>query len=287
MRTIPLEKLGVGPNIRKHNIELELDDLAINIRANGQSQPILVYEKSDAPGEYEVLEGQRRLNAFDILNTKYPDEGFHEILAVVREEPENAKKKMSISLGANMTQLQMTTDDIQVAVIELWKDLSNMKLVGEQFGISEKTAKKYVKGARLNQKLLDATTSGEITDDPETALDCVMEAVDLFNWTKENDVSDEKVINAAKTFAAKTAGDKREIIDEWTKDPDQDLDEVLETVENNPEERKPKAVRVVLPPESDQRLTSFAKSRKKKKADAASEILVDQLKKLVSSEDED
>ena len=27
---IPLEKLGVGPNIRKHNIEMELDDLAIN-----------------------------------------------------------------------------------------------------------------------------------------------------------------------------------------------------------------------------------------------------------------
>ena len=119
MKAIPLEKLGVGANIRKHNIELELDDLAINIKANGQIQPITVYEKNDAPGEYEVLEGQRRLNAFDILNTKYPDQGFHEILAVVREEPEDAEKKMSISLGANMTQLPMTDDDTHLAVIEL------------------------------------------------------------------------------------------------------------------------------------------------------------------------
>ena len=47
---------------------MELDDLATNIKSRGQLQAILVYKKSDGSGEYEVLEGQRRLNAFDILN---------------------------------------------------------------------------------------------------------------------------------------------------------------------------------------------------------------------------
>ena len=285
-RLIPLEKLGVRPNIRKHNIEMELEDLAINIRANGQSQPILVYEKSNVPGEYEVLEGQRRMNAFDILNTKYPDEGWDEIQAVVRDEPEDDDKKMSISLGANMTQLPMTIDDIQIAVINLWSKLSNMKLVAEKYGISEKTAKKYVKGARLNDKLNEAQLSGEVADDPEFALDCIMEAVDLFNWTKDNDVSDDKVIEAAKTFATKTLGDKKEIIEEWEKDPEQDLDEVLGTINDAPDERKPKTVRIVLPPDDDKRLTGYAKSRNKKRADAASEIVIDQLKRLVSSEED-
>jgi len=284
---LPLEKLGVRPNIRKHNIELELLDLAINIRANGQSQPILVYKKSDKSGEWEVLDGQRRLNAFDLLNTEYPDEGWDEIACVERDEPEDEDKKMAISLGGNMTQLQMTVDDIQVAVLRLWNRLSNMKLVAETYGISEKTAKKYVKGARLNQRLLDASTSVEVDEDPEKALDCIMEAVDLFNWTKENDVSDDKVINAAKTFAQKTQGDKGEIITEWEKDPEQELEDVLDTVKNNPDEKKPKAVRIVLPPESDTSLTSYAKSRKKKRAEAASEIVIDQLKKLVSTTDED
>lgn len=287
LKFIPLEKLGVGHNLRKHNIELELDDLAINIRANGQIQPISVYEKSSVPGEYEVLEGQRRLNAFDGLNVKYPGEGWHEICAVIRDEPIDDDQKMSISLGANMTQLPMTIDDIQVAVIKLWERLSNMKLVAEKYGISEKTAKKYVKGARLNQRLRDAINSKEVADDPELALDCIMEAVDLFNWTKENDVSEEKVILTAKTLATKTLGDRAEIIGEWGKDPDQSLEDVIDTIEKNPEERKPIATRIVLPPEDDIRLTSYAKSRKKKRAEAASEIVIDQLKKLVSSTDED
>ena len=67
---------------------MELDDLATNIHAVGQSQAILVYLLSDGSGNYEVLEGQRRLNAFDQLNQKFPDQGYDKILALVREEPE-------------------------------------------------------------------------------------------------------------------------------------------------------------------------------------------------------
>ena len=284
--SIPLDKLGVGENIRKHNIEMELDDLAINIKSRGQLQAILVYKKSDGSGEYEVLEGQRRLNAFDILNQKYPEDGYGEIQALLTDDPGSADQKKSISLGANICQLSMTVDDIQLAVLDLWNQVSNMKLVAEEYGISEKTARKYVKGARLNDRLLNAVNGGEIDDDPEVSLDMIMEAVDLFNWTEKNDVSDDKVIEAAKTFAKKTHADKAEIIDEWQKDPEQELEEVIEAIKDNPEERKPKAVRLVLPPESDVRLDAYSKSRKKKRSEAASEILVDQLKKLVSSDDE-
>lgn len=277
---IPLVKLGVGPNIRKHNIEMELDDLAINIRANGQSQPILAYKKKDLD-EYEVLEGQRRLNAFDILNTKYPDGGYDEIYAVLTTEPESANKKMSISLGANMTQLSMTIDDIQVAVIQLWKELSNMKLVAEEYGISEKTAKKYVRGARLNERLQESTLSGEICEDPTEAIDHVMEAVDLLNWTKDNDVSDAKIIKAAKSFAEKTESDKHDLISEWEKDPEREQEEVEETVATAPGTRKPKSYRISLDPDSDDSLSKYSKSRNKKPGAAASEIVIDQLKKLV------
>ncbi len=277
---ISLEKLGVGPNIRKHNIEMELDDLAINIRANGQTQPILVYKKKDLD-EYEVLEGQRRLNAFDILNTKYPTDGYDKIYAVLTAEPENDNKKMSISLGSNMTQLSMTIDDIQVAVIKLWKELSNMKLVAEEYGISEKTAKKYVRGARLNERLQNATVSGEVCAEADEAIDHIMEAVDLFNWTKDNDVPDEKIIKAAKSFAEKTEADKQDLINEWEKDPERDQDEVEETVATTPGTRKPKSYRITLDPDSDDSLSKYSKSRNKKPGAAAAEIVIDQLKTLV------
>ena len=289
LEEISIKKLGVPAwNLRKHNTELELDDLAINIHAVGQSQPILVYKKSDGSEDYEVLEGQRRLNAFDQLNQKYPNKGYDKILAAVTDEPETANKKRAISLGANITQLPMTVDDIQKGVQDLWKDLSNMTLVAEQFGISEKTAKKYVKGARLDDRLNDATTSGEICDDPEQALDHIMEAVDVLGWKKgSKKISDEKVLQAAKTFEEKTRAEVVEIIGELEKDPEQDIDVVIKDIEDKPKERKPKKRTLVLSPDDDDNLTKYAKTTGKKPEIAAAQVLIKSLKHLVPQTDED
>ena len=283
LEEIPLSKLGVGPNIRTHNVELELDNLATNIHAVGQSQAILVYQLSDGSGNYEVLEGQRRLNAFDQLNEAYPNQGYDKILAMVVDEPETINLKKSISLGANITQLPMTIDDIQKNVVELWKDLSNMKLVAETYGISEKTAKKYVKGARLNQRLLDGTTSGEIDDDPEIALGLIMEAADLINWSKENEVSDEKVLKTAKIFASKSRSEVVDITEEMKKDPEMDVEVAATTVST-----KPKSIsrKIVLAPEDDSNLIDYAKTSKQKPEIAASKILSASLKQLVPKTDE-
>lgn len=283
---IPLKKLGVPPeNLRLHNTDLELDDLEINIRANGQAQPILVYPLSDGSGNYEVLEGQRRLNAFDRLNQKYPKEGWNEIEVVIRSEPEDSNKKMAISLGANITQLPMTLDDIQKGVISLWQTLSNMKLVAEQYGISEKTAKKYVKGARLNERLHNATTSGEVCADPEDALDHLMEAVDLLNWTIGGNVPEDKVIKTAKTFASKTRSETGDIIEEIKKDPSQDIDDIVDKIKDKPTKQKTR--KIILPPESDEDLITYAKQNTQKPEVAAAEILVDRLKHLVSQSNDD
>ena len=289
MKEISLEKLGVPPwNLRKHNTELELDDLAINIKANGQAQPILVYEVPDKPETYEVLEGQRRLNAFDQLDTKYHGEGYDKILAVIRVAPESIDKAKAISLGANICQLPMTIDDIQKGVIDLWTTLSNMKLVAEEFGISEKTAKKYVKGARLNQRLQSATTSGEICEDPEEALDHVMEAVDLLHWKKDDGkISEEKIIKAAKTFAEKTKADAADVKGELEKDPDQTIEDAVKAAEGKPKERKARSHRIVLPPDDDENLTKYAKTAGKKPAAAAADVLIQRLKQLVPQTDED
>ena len=72
LKKISLEKLGVpAENLRRHNVDLEMDDLETNIHALGQSQAVLVYESSDSEGMYEVIDGQRRLNAFVNLNKKF------------------------------------------------------------------------------------------------------------------------------------------------------------------------------------------------------------------------
>jgi ParB/RepB/Spo0J family partition protein len=257
-------------------VELELDDLATNIHANGQAQPILVFEKSDSPGEYEVLEGQRRLNAFDKLNQKFDGQGYDKILAIIREEPENNKKKKSISLGANICQLPMTQDDIQKGVVELWTDVTSIPLVAEQYGISEKTVKRYVRGARLSPRLKEASVNQEVDSDPEKAIDKILEAVDLLSWDANNDVSEEKVIKTARKLCEKDASIIRKALQD---DPERDPDKI--PTDGVPQD---KSFRVTIPPEVDASLSKFAKSREKKKSDAAAEILITALNQLVSSD---
>jgi len=266
---------------------LEMDDLETNIHVLGQSQAILVYESPDNEGMYEVIDGQRRLNAFVNLNKKYPDGGYDKIYAMIRDEPNDSDERKAISLGANYNSLEMTSDDTMQGVIDLYLVRSSMSYVAEKFGLTEKTVKKYVKSARLDERLRKAQVSGEITDDPDKALDAIMTAVDLLNWTEENEVSDDKVIESAKIIAnAKTKAEEGDIIEEIKKDPYQEVGEIPGKIKN----KKTKTItrKVVLPPETDKQLVTYAKSGeiKRKPEDAGALILISALKKLVSQDEE-
>lgn len=288
LKQIPLDKLGVpAENLRRHNVDLEMDDLETNIHALGQSQAVLVYESPDQEGMYEVIDGQRRLNAFVNLNKKFPDGGYDKIYAMVRDEPADTDERKAISLGANTNSLQMTSDDIMQGVIDLYGVRSSMSYVAEKFGLTERTVKKYVKGARLNKRLRQANVSGEITDNPDKALDAIMTAVDLLNWTSENEVSDEKVIESAKIIAnAETKAEQGDIIEQIQKDPEQDLRDIPGKLKDK--QSKQVIRRLTLPPETDKQLVTYAKSGeiKIKPEDAGSLILISTLKKLVSQDEE-
>ena len=288
LKQIPLDKLGVpAENLRRHNVDLEMDDLETNIHALGQSQAVLVYESPDQEGMYEVIDGQRRLNAFVNLNKKFPDGGYDKIYAMVRDEPADTDERKAISLGANTNSLQMTSDDIMQGVIDLYGVRSSMSYVAEKFGLTERTVKKYVKGARLNKRLRQANVSGEITDNPDKALDAIMTAVDLLNWTSENEVSDDKVIESAKIIAnAKTKSEEGDIIEQIQKDPEQDLRDIPGKLKDK--QSKQVIRRLTLPPETDKQLVTYAKSGeiKIKPEDAGSLILISILKKLVSQDEE-
>jgi len=288
LEKISLDKLGVpAENLRRHNVDLEMDDLETNIHALGQSQAILVYESPDNEGMYEVIDGQRRLNAFVNLNKKFPDGGYDKIYAMVRDEPADTDERKAISLGANTNSLQMTSDDIMQGVIDLYGVRSSMSYVAEKFGLTERTVKKYVKGARLNKRLRQANVSGEITDNPDKALDAIMTAVDLLNWTSENEVSDDKVIESAKIIAnAKTKSEEGDIIEQIQKDPEQDLRDIPGKLKDK--QSKQVIRRLTLPPETDKQLVTYAKSGeiKIKPEDAGSLILISTLKKLVSQDEE-
>ena len=68
-----------------------IDDLVENIKRYGLVNPITVYQNSE--GCFEILVGQRRFDAFCILNEKYPEQGFDKIDIVILNNSNSTERK--------------------------------------------------------------------------------------------------------------------------------------------------------------------------------------------------
>lgn len=187
-------------NVRIHDIDQGIDDLAENIRANGLLQPIAAYYDS-LGSHYVILTGQRRLNAFHYLNEKYPHEGFDKIQCKIIEEPETDEKKRALSLAENITQLPMTNPDLIKAVTDLYNVYGDYEMVQQEFGISKRMVDKYVRLSRLPERLKIAIQEGEIHHDPKKAENAALRAVDALQYTKNGQVLVDKVLEMAKAMA--------------------------------------------------------------------------------------
>ena len=194
---IPLDQIRVQKhNVRIHDIDQGIEDLADNIRANGLLQPIAAYYEPEQ-SKYVILTGQRRLNAYHHLNDRYPGGGFDRIQCKIIDEPETPEKKKALSLSENITQLSMTNPDLIRAVTDLYNVYGDYEMVRQKFGISKRMVEKYVKMARLPDELQEATKKGEIHPNPKTAMNVALRAVDALSYTKNGPVPTDTVIELA------------------------------------------------------------------------------------------
>ena len=205
IQLISLDQIKVQKyNVRRHDIDVGIEDLSVNIRANGLLQPITAFFDSEKQS-YVILAGQRRLNAHHHLNEQYPGEGFDKIKCIVIDEPESANKKMSLSLAENITQLPMTNSDLVKAVTDLYNIYHDYDLVQKEFGLTKYMVDKFVKLARLPDRIKTAVDAGEISSNNKTAENSALKAVDALHYVKGGDVPVEDVLSLAKEHA------KREI----------------------------------------------------------------------------
>lgn len=198
---ISLDEIKVEKhNVRKHDIDVGLEDLAASIKAVGLLQPITAYRNSET-GNYVILAGQRRLNAFHYLNKKYSGDGFDKIKCIVIEEPKTPEEKLSLSLAENITQLQMHNTDLVKAVTDLYNIYHDYELVQEKFGLTKYMIDKYVRLARLPDRLKTAIDGGEISHNPKSAENAALKAVDALQYTAGGDVDINDVLEIAKEYA--------------------------------------------------------------------------------------
>ena len=204
VNSIHLDEIKVEKhNVRVKDIDVGIEDLAASIRAVGLLQPITVYLNSEK-NLYVILAGQRRLSAHHYLNDKYPDQGFDKIKCILIKEPQTNEEKSSLSLAENITQLQMHNSDLVKAVTDLFNVYRDYDLVKEKFGLSRYMIDKYVKLARLPDRIKRAVIDGEISPNETKAENAAIRAVNALNWIKGGDVSEETVLELAREY---TKGD--------------------------------------------------------------------------------
>lgn len=231
---IPLDSIKVQKyNVRKKEIDKGIEDLAASIKAVGLLQPITVFLDSEKQ-IYVILAGQRRLNAHHYLNKEFSGEGWDKIKCIVIDEPKTNEKKMALSLAENITQIQMTNTDIVKAVTDLYNTYRDYEMVQEEFGLTKYMVDKFVRLARLPDRLKDAINEGEISPNTKSAENSALRAVDALKWTKGGEVEVEDVLELAKEYA-KGEIDAESLTEEASKGGS--VSEIKEAAKNKPKSK--------------------------------------------------
>ena len=175
LKKIPLDEIILAKHVaRTRNVVEVTDDLELSIRTHGLINPIIVSPNSE--NKFEIIDGQKRKAAYEILNKAHPGGKFEAIDCLVCEiRDENMQQ--ATSLAANLYTAQMSQKILTEKLSEAWGLYADFKIVEAKCGISERTVKKYVKYPRLPQLIKDKIYDKKITVRTSLAV------VDAMNWT--------------------------------------------------------------------------------------------------------
>jgi len=175
LKKIPLDEIILSKHVaRRRNVADVPDDLELSIQTHGLINPIIVSPNSE--NKFEIIDGQKRKAAYEILNKAHPGGKFEAIDCLVCEiRDENMQQ--ATSLAANLYTAQMSQKILTEKLSEVWGLYADFKIVEAKCGISEQTVKKYVKYPRLPQLIKDKIYDKKITVRTSLAV------VDAMNWT--------------------------------------------------------------------------------------------------------
>lgn len=160
---IELSDLKPSPlNVRKHGVN-DVADLVLSIRNNGLLQPLLVRPNCEG---YEVIAGQRRLRACQILNAERP---YDPLPCIVMEEGDDAAA-IEASLAENIERLPMDEVDQYQAFAALIGQGRTVEEIAAQFGVTELLVRQRLAIANLQPAILSAYRRNEIGADTMRSL---------------------------------------------------------------------------------------------------------------------
>jgi hypothetical protein len=148
-----------------------------------------------------VIDGAKRLQACQWFNQKFPEKELAAVECVIHTKNEDDSEKI-IHTSMHLGTTPRGSDSID-SLRYFWNMYGNFKIIEMKYGISKNVLEKYVRETRLTSsvRLKEAISSGEIAADPDKALDAICEAINVLNWTADNDVSEDYVLKFAVEIA--------------------------------------------------------------------------------------
>jgi ParB/RepB/Spo0J family partition protein len=223
---------------RQKNVNKNIDDLALSIEVQGLMEPVLLVEIEENK-KYELIDGQRRFQAFLELRKKDPQK-YSTIPCFRYKNTMEDWEKKAISINANITQQEMDDIDKINAVTAVFNQFGSIKLTKQQTGLSENTIRNYVKFNRLPQELKKAVEKGEVK------ITAALEAADLYDYdpTNEKNAPTKDILEAAKEMQ-KLVGKQKKRVKELSKtQPDKPKIEIIEEVKTTKRKTRPITIEV-------------------------------------------
>jgi ParB family transcriptional regulator, chromosome partitioning protein len=154
-REIPIELVRPNPRQPRRNFnEVALGELAESIRSRGVLQPVVV--RPLPGGEYELLAGERRLRAAEIV-------GRGAIPAVIREADD--WERLDLALAENMARQNLNPVEQARACSMLVEDLGITKgEVGRRVGRSRVAISNLIRLLELPEEALELIEAGDLTE---------------------------------------------------------------------------------------------------------------------------
>jgi len=131
-------------NVRQHDIDKDVDNLADSIEEHGLLQPVVLMGVWGEP-KYSLIVGQRRFRAFQRLRERHPNDGFDRIPA--RFVPPKSKDYAKVlSLIENLQRVEVNYADVAAAVTHLWEKYKHDdKKVAQTLNLPVQTVRDYLR----------------------------------------------------------------------------------------------------------------------------------------------
>ena len=278
---IPINKIELRPgefNVRRRDIDKEVDELAVNIKSYGILQPIIVNKVGE---KYIPIAGQRRVKAAQKA-------GLKEIPAIVYENLDQ-RLAIEISLSETIHRVDVGDADLMDAVTLLYEKYGNFKAVAQLLGRSEDWVRKYVKmEMKLPEEVKRDRELG--TEIKATIADIITKAGSALGEDKAKELA-LKAAEEIKKEKLKTEDAKRlvkSIIKVASEKPKASMEEIIKDAKilyekekaREKEEKRaeelagPGAIIVKLPEDAHKALEEASKVKMRDKAEVAADYII-------------